>query len=390
MEIYVTSYSMISAIGFDSQASLSDLKAYKSGIKQTAFNDKINCQLGQIPYSNEELMDKFGVNRKLSRTALLGIGGVQSVLSHINMPKERVGFINGTSVGGIDFTEETYFEFLDGKTIDFNRFKNHPNGTVTNEIVNSIGPFDFVNTISTACSSAANAVLQGARLIRSGVLDFVIVGGTDSLSSFTINGFKSLMIYDENHCKPFDKDRGGINLGEGSGYLVLESEASMNRTKNKPLAKLSGWCNSADAYHQTASSPDGNGAIASMKGALEMSGLQPNQIDYINAHGTATNNNDLTELTAIKTVFGDTIPDFSSTKAYTGHTLAACGGIESSFSILALERGLIYPNLNFNSPIEELNLSPNVTFKENVSVNHILSNSFGFGGNNTTLIYSKI
>ena len=392
MDIYVTACSMISAIGFDANESLDNLRSYTSGIKQTTFSDKIDCKLGIIPFSSKELKTKFNIKGDFSRTTILGIIGVISALNQLEnqLESSRIGLINGTSVGGIDYTEETYFDFLDGKSIEFKKFKNHPNGTVTNQIAENIGKFDFINTISTACSSSANSILQGARLIKNNTLDSVIVGGTDSLSSFTINGFKSLMIYDEEACKPFDQNRNGINLGEGSGYLILESGKSLKKTKNKPVAKLSGWCNAADAYHQTASSPEGTGAISSMKGALKMANLKPRNIDYINAHGTGTGNNDLTELTAIKSVFEESIPAFSSTKAYTGHTLAACGGIESSLCIMALNKGLLYPNLNFNTAIKNLAVEPNLFFSENCDINHILSNSFGFGGNNTSLIFSKV
>ena len=156
------------------------------------------------------------------------------------------------------------------------------------------------------------------------------------------------------------------------------------------MAKLTGWSNASDAFHQTASSPNGYGATLSMQEALDIAGLKPEDIDYINAHGTATPNNDLSESHAIKTIFKDTIPPFSSTKAYTGHTLAASGGIEAVFAILAIQKGLLYPNLNFSTPIEETGLVPQLKFEENKTIKNVLSNSFGFGGNNSTVILSAI
>ncbi|WP_430405555.1 beta-ketoacyl-[acyl-carrier-protein] synthase family protein [Fluviicola sp.] len=190
--------------------------------------------------------------------------------------------------------------------------------------------------------------------------------------------------------QPFDETRKGLNLGEGAGFLVLETEETMKKSEKKPLAVLSGWSNASDAYHQTASSPEGLGATLSMKGALEIAGLNPGDIDYINAHGTATPNNDLSESHGIKTVFGSSVPPFSSTKAYTGHTLAASGGIEAVFGILALNNGALLPNLNFKQAIEETGLVPVKTYSEGNTIKHILSNSFGFGGNNSTIILSKV
>ncbi|MNY29419.1 3-oxoacyl-[acyl-carrier-protein] synthase 2 [compost metagenome] len=216
------------------------------------------------------------------------------------------------------------------------------------------------------------------------------MGGTDGLSQFTISGFRSLMIFDDEWCRPFDETRKGLNLGEGAGFLVLETEETIKKSGKKPLAILSGWSNASDAYHQTASSPEGLGATLSMKGALEIAGLSPADISYINAHGTATPNNDLSESHGIKTVFGSTVPPFSSTKAYTGHTLAASGGIEAVFGILALNNGILLPNLNFRQAIEETGLIPVKNYSEGNNIRHILSNSFGFGGNNSTIILSKV
>ncbi len=248
--------------------------------------------------------------------------------------------------------------------------------------------YDYRATISTACSSAANAIMHAARLIQQGIVDRAVVGGVDALSKFTLNGFNSLMILDKEHCKPFDENRKGLNLGEGAGFIVLDSKDAMEKSGKKATCLLAGYANANDAYHQTASSPTGEGAYLSMCNALNMSGLKAEDIDYINVHGTATDNNDLSEGTAIKRIFGDKIPFFSSTKAFTGHTLAAAAGIEAVFSILALENGVIFPNLNFDKVIPQLNLLPVTKLKKGLDIKNVLSNSFGFGGNNSTLIFS--
>jgi 3-oxoacyl-[acyl-carrier-protein] synthase-1 len=296
----------------------------------------------------------------------------------------KTGLISATTVGGMDKTE---IEIADQKaTPDF--LLTHPCGDSTNKICDYIGIDAYRTTISTACSSGNNAIIHGIKLIRHGIIDRAIVGGVDALSKFTLNGFNSLMILDKEFCKPFDKNRMGLNLGEGAGFLVIESEKSLKKRRKQAICKILGYANANDAYHQTASSPEGEGAFIAMSAALKMSNLQYNEIDYINAHGTATPNNDLSEGLAIKRVFEEKLPKFSSTKAYTGHGLGAAAGIEAVFSVLSIQKGMIFPNLNFESVIPELNIRPQTELKE-ANVRNVLSNSFGFGGNNSSIIFSK-
>jgi 3-oxoacyl-[acyl-carrier-protein] synthase-1 len=226
-------------------------------------------------------------------------------------------------------------------------------------------------------------------MIKSGKLDRVIVGGTDALSKFTINGFKTLMILSDTCNTPFDENRKGLNLGEAAAFLVLESDELVSKENKKVLAYIKGYGNSNDAFHQTASSDNGDGAVLAMEKALKVAGLKPDDIDYVNAHGTATPNNDLSEGRAMLRIFGEgKVPEFSSTKAYTGHTLAVAGGIEAVYSVLALQNNRIYPNLNFKTPMKEFDLLPETEIKEK-ELKHVLSNSFGFGGNCSTLIISR-
>jgi 3-oxoacyl-[acyl-carrier-protein] synthase-1 len=198
------------------------------------------------------------------------------------------------------------------------------------------------------------------------------------------------MILDREICRPFDRRRAGINLGEGAGYLVLEPAESVAQRGVQPLGKVSGFCNACDAYHQTASSPDGLGAYLAMKGAIENAGLTPDDIDYINAHGTGTPNNDLTEGLAIMRLFGERIPPVASVKAFTGHTTSAAGSLEAVISLLALQHGFLPVNLNFCEPIEAHSFVPATDPSPGCSLRHILSNSFGFGGNSSAIVFSKI
>jgi len=244
-------------------------------------------------------------------------------------------------------------------------------------------------TLSTACSSSANALMLGSRFIKQGLVQRAICGGCDGLSRFTVNGFLSLKNVDKNPGKPFDQNRNGLNLGEGAGYLLLEKEKDAKARGAQILAVLSGYANSNDAYHPTAPSPDGAGACRTMQKALQKAHVPPEDIGYINAHGTATINNDASEGLAIENLFGTQPPPFSSTKPFTGHTLAASGANEAIFSLYAIHEGKIFPNLNFETQMEELHIKPATHFQEHLSINHVLTNSFGFGGNNVSLLFSK-
>jgi 3-oxoacyl-(acyl-carrier-protein) synthase len=244
----------------------------------------------------------------------------------------------------------------------------------------------FTNTINTACSSSANAIMFGSRLIKSGRVKRAIVGGTDSLAKYTVNGFNALKILSESPCKPFDEHRCGLTLGEGAAYLVLESEEVVSN-KNT-YARVSGYGNANDAFHTSTISDNAVGVISAISQALKSANLDPNKIDYINTHGTGTENNDFVELTGLSKIFNK-IPPYNSTKSYTGHTLGAAGAIESIFSILSIINNELYPSLNINTPISQFNLSPVKKYETGVDINYVLSNSFGFGGNCTSLIFSK-
>ena len=196
------------------------------------------------------------------------------------------------------------------------------------------------------------------------------------------------MILSDTYNTPFDENRKGLNLGEAAAFLVLESDEVVKAQNKKVLAYVKGYGNANDAFHQTASSDHGDGATLAMDKALQVAGFSPSDIDYVNAHGTATGNNDLSEGRAIIRVFGENVPDFSSTKANTGHTLAAAGAIEAVYSVLALQHNVIYPNLNFKTQMKEFSITPQLELKEK-PLQSVMSNSFGFGGNCSTVIYSK-
>lgn len=394
--VAITGMGIISAIGNNVQENFNALKHKKHGISRVDLINTIQrdeIMVGEIKLTNEELISQLNLpeSNNYSRTALLGVIAAKEAVANAgitDIKKYRTGIVSGTSVGGMDKTEKYYYEYLTEKEPQ-KYIESHHAGDSTQKIAEQLGIEEsLITTISTACSSAANAILFGARLIKSGRLDRVIVGGADCLSKFTINGFKTLMILSDTYSTPFDENRKGLNLGEAAAYLVLESDKVVEEEKKQVLARIVGYGNANDAFHQTASSDNGEGATLAMEKALKVAGLKPEEIDYINVHGTATGNNDVSEGRAVINVFGENIPDFSSTKAFTGHTLAAAGAIEAVYSILVLQHNLIFPNLNFKTPMKEFSMIPETELKEK-EIHTVLSNSLGFGGNCSTLIFSK-
>ena len=396
MKVAITGMGIISAIGnsvdenFDALINSSIAITTVENIP-TVHRDVM--KVGEIKKSNGELAVELGLpsDNNFSRTAMIGAIAAKQAIQNagiVAINEFKTGLISSTSVGGMDTTEKYYYDYFnDENLIKF--ISAHDGGDVAQKIAKEIGLKGFVTTISTACSSAANAIMLGARLINAGKLDRVIVGGTDALAKFTINGFKTLMILSDTYNTPFDDNRKGLNLGEAAAFLVLESDAVVKKQNKKVLAYVSGFGNANDAFHQTASSENGEGAFLAMEKAFKLANLKPSDIDYINMHGTATPNNDLSEGRAVIRIFGeDQVPDFSSTKPFTGHTLAAAAAIEAVYSVLALQHGVVYPNLNFEKPMSEFNLIPQTQLKYK-NIDHVLSNSFGFGGNCSTVIFSK-
>ena len=394
--IAITGMGIYSPIGQNVAENYQSLLAGKRGISRIQKIKTIHADdimVGEIAATNEALQQQLHLpeDNNYSRTALLGVVAAKEAIAQAqitDITAYRTGLVSATSVGGMDKTEAHYYEH-DTDVESRKYIAAHHAGDSSQKIAAQLGiEKSLVTTISTACSSAANAIMFGARLIKSGKLDCVIVGGTDALSKFTINGFKTLMILSDTYNTPFDDNRKGLNLGEAAAFLVLESDKVVQAEGKKVLGYIKGYGNANDAYHQTASSEHGDGATLAMEKALEVAGITASQIDYINAHGTATGNNDLSEGRAFIRVFGDEVPVFSSTKPYTGHTLAAAGAIEAVFAILALQHNIVYPNLGFSTPMQEFHLQPQTTLLEK-ELQYVLSNSLGFGGNCSSLIFSK-
>ena len=394
--VAITGMGVISAIGNNASENYKSLISGAIGISKISHIDTVHADqilVGEIKTTNAEFEKQLDLEEDTySRSPILAIIAAKEAIQQAgvtNINDCKTGLISSTTVGGMDKSEQYFYDYFENDKHWQHILGLHA-GDCTQKIAEALGLEEsFVTTISTACSSAANAIMFGARMIKSGRLDRVIVGGTDALSKFTINGFKTLMILSDTHNTPFDENRKGLNLGEAAAFLVLESEELVAKENKEVLAYVKGYGNSNDAFHQTASSENGDGAVLAMEEALRIAGLKPEDIDYINAHGTATPNNDLSEGRAMLRVFGEgKVPEFSSTKAFTGHTLAVAGGVEAVYAVLALQNNCIYPNLNFKTPMTEFDLLPQTEVKEK-ELKHVLSNSFGFGGNCSTLIISK-
>jgi 3-oxoacyl-(acyl-carrier-protein) synthase len=396
--ICITGIGIITAIGNNAAENLSSLIMERSGIGEITLIETIHkgkLPVAEVKLTNEQLLEKAGFpgKKNFTRTALLGIIAAREALKSSGMDRiadTRTGLVSATTVGGMDRSELFYENFLaDHRKGRLRDIVNHDCADSTERIAEDLGIREFITTISTACSSSLNAIAIGARMIKAGLVDRVIAGGTDSVTKFTLNGFNTLMILDKERCRPFDDSRAGLTLGEGAAFVVLESEELVGKNGKKIFCEVSGYGNANDAYHQTASSPEGTGAFLAMQKALELSGLAPDKIDYINVHGTGTQNNDLSEGIAIERLFGNKVPPFSSTKPYTGHTLGAAGAVETVISVFSLQQGMIFPNMNFKTPMKELHNSPVTKVMKDQDIHHILTNSFGFGGNNSSLILSK-
>lgn len=396
-QVVITGEGVVCAIGTDKEQVLEALRKKRSGIGTMRYLRSVHKELpvGEVPLSDDEMRQQLGVEQQsyLNRTTLMGMLAVRQALSdaHIDVRQVqehplRIVLISGTTVAGMDVTEH-FFQDMQASDEHLACLRNHSAGSSTRLIADYFGIFQDYTTISTACSSAANALILGANMLKAGQCDMVVAGGAEALSLFHLNGFNSLMILDHERCRPFDDTRAGLNLGEGAAFVVLESLSSAQQRGAEIHGYLSGYGNACDAFHQTASSDNGEGAFLAMTQALQMAGLQPADIQYVNAHGTGTPNNDQSESVALRRVFGERMPMVSSTKSFTGHTTSASGSIETVICLLTLRHQFVPANLGWSQPMAD-GIVPTLG-EEHCELQHVLCNSFGFGGNDSSLIVSR-
>ena len=406
--VVVTGLGSINPLGNNVQDTWDNLVNGVSGIDHITSFDTSELPVtfaGEVKnFDANEYMGKQHA-RKLDRSGHLSIHATEEALKDAGLDLEErlgsnVGIVFGTGIGGIAATENavrTYDEKGPTRVNPLAITQLMPNSS-TGQVAIKFGIEGPSLTITTACAASANAVGEAKNMIENGIVDMVVTGGTESgTTPMTIAAFAQIRALSTKNdspkeaCKPFDKDRDGFVMGEGSTVLVMESEESANKRGAEIYAYVTGYGATTDAYHITAPAEGGAGAVKAMEKALFDAELTSDDIDYINAHGTSTLANDKNETAAIKTVFGEKAYEvnISSTKSMTGHLLGGGGAFESLVSLLSLKNNTIPPTINLNNPDEEcdLNYTPNISVEKDLTT--AMSNSFGFGGHNGALVFKK-
>jgi 3-oxoacyl-(acyl-carrier-protein) synthase len=372
---YVTGIGAVCA-GAGNVQELRDLLAAPRRVFQRPTAFPANGASAELPVAEVAGFDDPAA--ELPRTHRIALQAAREAVARGGTPD---AIVVGTTTGGILTTEAA----LESGTTDPRAYRFHGLGTVGQTLADAFAVAGPVITVSTACSSAAVALSVAQAILRAGLARRVLAGGVDSLSRLTFHGFRELQLVAPGGCKPLDLNRNGMTVGEGAGFLVLESRPADGA---RILAELGGTGLSCDAYHATSPHPEGAGAVLAMRRALADAGLAPAAISYVNLHGTGTPDNDAAEARALKQVFGEPLPALSSIKGLTGHTLAAAGGIEAVASVLAIENELVPGNTGLVTGDPKLGLAP-VVEPTRAPLTAVLSNSFGFGGNNACLILTK-
>ena len=389
--LWLSHFTATSSIGRGLSPTLSALRSGHSGLKPCSFDtvDLATC-VGEVPGLDDfslppPLADFECRNNRLAFVGLQQDGFTDAVRVAIGRyGAHRVGVFLGTSTSGILQTELAYRR-LDpvsgGLPADFRYAQTHNTFSVADFTRHYFGLQGPAVVVSSACSSSAKVFASARRMLMAGLIDAAVVGGVDSLCLTTLYGFNSLGLLSTQACKPFDANRDGISIGEGAAFVLLERTPD---TLPENAVLLWGVGESSDAHHMSSPHPDGLGARMAMQAALDMAGLEPNQIDYINLHGTATESNDAAEAKAVSNVFGPKTP-CSSVKGATGHLLGAAGGVEAVICALALQHDLLPAGLNI-ATLDPTFALDYVLENRDQKTNFILSNSFGFGGTNCSLV----
>jgi 3-oxoacyl-[acyl-carrier-protein] synthase II len=407
--VVVTGMGAVTPIGIGVEEFWNALIEGKNGIglitkfDTTTFDTKIAAEVKNFDPSL--WLDKKSIRRldPYAQYALVAadMAVKDSKLELDNINKERFGVVFGSGIGGIFTHQQQSFNFFTGGVNKISPLfvPMMISDIAAGHISIKYGAKGPNFAVTSACATSSNAIADAFILIQSGRADIMISGGSEAaITEISIGGFsqmKAISNWNDRYAeasRPFDKDRNGFVMGEGGGAIILEEyEHAINR-KAKIYAELAGVGLSGDAYHITAPAPGGEGAVRSMREALKDGDIKPEEVDYINAHGTSTELNDITETHAIKTVFGEHAYKLiiSSTKSMTGHLLGAAGAIEAIATILSIVNGIVPPTINLDEPDPEcdLNYSPKIATKR--EINYAISNTFGFGGHNATLLFKKI
>jgi 3-oxoacyl-(acyl-carrier-protein) synthase len=381
--VAITGLGIVSGLGLGPGAHLEALRAASSGLRPLSL-----FALQGLPALPVGEVDEGTVRgQHTARSVALALVAARQAAAE--RPLSGHGLVAvGTTTGGILESEQHYLRHRgeEGRA-DRELLRYHPAGAIADVLARELEVSAERYTFCTACSSSANAIGYGAARIQQG-LPWALVGGVDSLCRITYAGFNALKLLSPEPCRPFDRQRQGLSLGEGAAFLFLENESRARSRGAVILGRVDGWGCSADAYHMTAPHPEGRGALAAMTAALADAGVDASEVDYVNAHGTATPANDRAEGFALAALFKTSRPLVSSTKGATGHTLGAAGAMEAVFCVLALGAGFAPPTAGLREPDPSLalRLVPSGGLATPLSV--ALSNSFGFGGNNAALLFT--
>ncbi len=378
----ITAWSVCTALGVTTAETVAALSAGRSGLVAPSVDLPFATVCGALPSKLDALAPSFaGYESPVGRiVAQLHTELARSLEASVSRwGADRVGVVLGTSVGGLAVTEDALaiHHATGALPADYDLFKRHSLHAATDLIAARAGLRGPRFARSTACASSGKVFATAQRLLRANVVDAVVVGGVDSLTQTTLRGFHSLSVLSPVPCRPFGHNREGMNLGEGGALFIIERDGDAR-------ARLLGVGESADAYHMSSPHPEGAGAKAAMLGALSQAGLDPSDVDHINAHGTGTPKNDQVEAKVIREVFGEALP-VVSTKGATGHTLGAAGAVEAAFAIVAIEEGWIPASLHATPIDPEVQVRVNLSRRE-LRCRAVLSNSFGFGGSNVSVL----
>ena len=384
----VSAFSIVSALGHGQAAHAQALRAGRSGLQARQFETAaLDAWIGVVDALDDERLPAALArydcrNNRLAALTLRSDGFDARVRdAAARHGAQRVGVIVGTSTSGILQSEIAYRErAADGALPLWLHYpETHDNASLGRFVQAALGLQGPAWVISTACSSGAKAYAAAARLIALGLIDAAVVGGVDTLCMTTLYGFRSLELLSTDVCRPWDVRRNGLSLGEGGSFALLQRDAAA------PAAWLLGCGESSDGYHMSSPHPEGAGAIDAMRAALADASLQPDQVDYINLHGTGTRNNDSAEDAAVCAVFGHDVP-VSSTKGLTGHALGAAGAIEAAIALLALRHGFVPPGVHCEQPDATLRARYQRDAID-ARLAAVATNSFGFGGSNSCLLF---
>jgi 3-oxoacyl-[acyl-carrier-protein] synthase-1 len=391
--LQITHFTATSCLGRGLEATLAALEASRSGLKPCHFETvAIETQIGEVAGLDAvqlpaPLRDFECRNNRLAQLGLEQDGFDSAVRdSAARWGRQRLGVFLGTSTSGILETEIAYRARDPGSgalPAGFDYEHRHNSFSVSDYVRRALELEGPAVSLCSACSSSAKAFAAAQRMIGAGLIDAAVVGGVDSLCLTTLYGFHSLQLMARTACRPFDLRRDGLSIGEAAAFALLERASGQEDAK----VLLLGAGESSDAHHMSSPHPDGAGARAAMRRALDAAGLEPRDVDYINLHGTGTPSNDSAESVAVSALFGTEAP-CSSTKAATGHTLGAAGALEAVICALALHHDLLPGGLNLTERDPQLKLNY-LTENRRGTLNTVLSNSFGFGGVNCALLFGR-